>query len=44
MSIDPAAVLALISTLTQQIAELQQENAQLRQALAEREPDEPTPT
>lgn len=34
MTIDPAAILALISSLTQQIAQLEQENAQLRAALA----------
>lgn len=32
MQIDPAAVLALISTLTAQNAQLQQENAELRSA------------
>lgn len=36
MNIDPSAVLALISTLTSQVAELEHENAQLREALAER--------
>lgn len=35
MNIDPAAILALVSTLTQQVASLEQENAQLRAALAE---------
>lgn len=32
MMIDPSAVLALLSTLTQQVAALQAENAQLREA------------
>lgn len=36
MNIDPAAVLALISSLTAQVAALEQENGQLREALAER--------
>lgn len=35
MQIDPAAVLAVISDLAQQIAALQAENQQLRAALAE---------
>lgn len=34
MGIDPAAVLALLSDLTNRLARLQQENEQLRQALA----------
>lgn len=35
MSIDPAAILALISSLTQQVAALEQENARLREALGD---------
>lgn len=35
VNIDPAAVLALLSSLTQQVAALTAENEQLRAALAE---------
>jgi hypothetical protein len=38
MTIDPSAVLALLSTLTAQVGQLQQENEQLRAALAEQQP------
>lgn len=34
MTIDPAAVLALISDLTSRLAAAEQENAQLREALS----------
>jgi hypothetical protein len=40
MGIDPAAVLALISALAAQVADLQAENAQLRAALVEKAPDQ----
>lgn len=39
MHVDPAAILALISNLTQSNAQLAAENEQLRAALAEREGD-----
>ena len=35
MSIDPAAVLALLSTLAQRVAQLEAENAALRAELAD---------
>lgn len=38
MQIDPTAILALISDLTQQVAALRAENQQLRAALAEHHP------
>lgn len=37
MNVDPAAILALISTLTAQNAQLQQENAALRAQLEAKE-------
>jgi uncharacterized small protein (DUF1192 family) len=40
MGIDPAAVLALISTLTVQIADLQTENARLRADRSEKTPNQ----
>lgn len=36
MGIDPAAILALISDLTTKLAAAESENAQLRQALSEK--------
>lgn len=39
-AIDPAAVLLLLSNLTAQVAQLQEENAQLRAALEDRLNDE----
>jgi len=38
MNIDPSAILALISSLTQQVAALEAENASLREALAQGAP------
>lgn len=35
MNIDASAILALISNLTAQVAQLQQENAELRNAVAQ---------
>lgn len=42
MDIDPAAILALISTLTAQLAAAQAENTQLRAALAQTAPTPPS--
>lgn len=44
MTIDPAAVLAVISELSGRVAALQQENAQLREALAGQGVSEPQGT